>query len=122
MCGICGVLNLDGRPVDEVVGQRMMDLLWHRGPDDSGQLVIQSSVYETSPSIFLGHRRLKIIDLSGDARQPLPNENDTVWVIFNGEIYNFQELRRALQQRGHTFRSRSDTETIVHAYEEFGDE
>jgi asparagine synthase (glutamine-hydrolysing) len=121
MCGICGFLNLHGQPVDAAAGQRMMDLLWHRGPDDSGSLVLQASGAKTSPSIFLGHRRLKIIDLSEDARQPLPNETDTVWVILNGEIYNFQELRRELQQRGHTFRSRSDTETIVHAYEEFGD-
>jgi len=122
MCGICGFINLQGQPVDATVGQRMMDLLWHRGPDGSGQLVTQSSGHHTSPSVFLGHRRLKIIDLSEAAQQPLPNEDDTVWVIFNGEIYNFQDLRRELEQRGHVFRSRSDTETIVHAYEEFGDD
>jgi asparagine synthase (glutamine-hydrolysing) len=122
MCGICGFVNLDGQLVDAAVGQRMMDLLWHRGPDGSGSLVLQAPSVRTSPSIFLGHRRLKIIDLSDDARQPLPNEDETVWVIFNGEIYNFRELRRELQQRGHTFRSRSDTEAIVHAYEEYGDD
>jgi asparagine synthase (glutamine-hydrolysing) len=122
MCGICGVLNFDGQPVDTAVGQRMMDLLRHRGPDDSGSLILQASAARTAASLFLGHRRLKIIDLSEDARQPLPNEDETVWVIFNGEIYNFQELHRALEQWGHTFRSRSDTETIVHAYEQFGDD
>jgi len=122
MCGICGFVNLDGQPLDAAVGQRMMDLLWHRGPDGSGSLVLQEPSAPRAPSIFLGHRRLKIIDLSDDARQPLPNEDETVWVIFNGEIYNFRELRHELQQRGHTFRSRSDTETIVHAYEEYGDD
>jgi len=122
MCGICGVLDLDGQPVDEAVGQRMTELLWHRGPDGRDQLIRQPVVPGRDPSIFLGHTRLKIIDLSEAARQPLPNEDDTVWVIFNGEIYNFQVLRQELQQRGHRFRSRSDTETIVHAYEEYGEE
>jgi asparagine synthase (glutamine-hydrolysing) len=122
MCGICGVLDLHGQPVDAAVGQRMMDLLWHRGPDGSGSLVLQAPPSQTSPSIFLGHCRLKIIDLSDAARQPLANEDETIWVIFNGEIYNFLELRRELEQRGHDFRSRSDTETIVHAYEAFGDD
>ena len=122
MCGICGVLNLHGQPVEMAVGQRMMHLLWHRGPDDSGSLVLQAPASQTSPSIFLGHCRLKIIDLSEAARQPLANEDETIWVIFNGEIYNFLDLRHELEQRGHIFRSRSDTETIVHAYEAFGDD
>jgi asparagine synthase (glutamine-hydrolysing) len=122
MCGICGVLNLDGQPVDEAVGQRMMDLLWHRGPDDSGRLLLQAPTGHMSPSIFLGHRRLKIIDLSEAARQPLANEDGTILVVFNGEIYNFLDLRCELEQRGHVFRSWSDTETIVHAYEAFGDD
>jgi hypothetical protein len=76
MCGICGVLNLYGQPVHMAVGQRMMDLLWHRGPDDSGSLVLQAPASQTSPSIFLGHCRLKIIDLSEAARQ---RERDTSW-------------------------------------------
>jgi len=122
MCGICGFMNLQGEPVDTSVGQRMMDLLWHRGPDGGGQLAPECGASTVSPSVFLGHRRLKIIDLSEAARQPLSNEHGTVWVTFNGEIYNFQELRQELQGRGHTFRSCSDTETIVHAYEEFGDD
>ena len=122
MCGICGFMTLQGQPVDEMVGQRMIDLLRHRGPDDSGSLVLQSPNEQAAPSIFLGHCRLKIVDLSAAARQPLPNEDKTVWVTFNGEIYNFLELRHDLQHRGHIFRSRSDTETIVHAYEEFGED
>ena len=122
MCGICGVLNLYGQPLDMAVGQRMMDLLWHRGPDDSGSLVLQTPASQMSPAIFLGHCRLKIIDLSDAARQPLANEDETIWVVFNGEIYNFLDLRHELEQRGHVFRSRSDTETIVHAYEAFGDD
>jgi asparagine synthase (glutamine-hydrolysing) len=121
MCGICGMLNLYGQPLDEAMGRRMMELLWHRGPDDSGRLALQAPRGHTSPSIFLGHCRLKVIDLSAAARQPLANEDGTIWVIFNGEIYNFLDLRHELEQRGHVFRSRSDTETIVHAYEAFGD-
>jgi asparagine synthetase B (glutamine-hydrolysing) len=74
MRGICGMLHLHGQPLDVVVGQRMMDLLWHRGPDDSGSLVLQAPASQTSPSIFLGHCRLKIIDLSDAARQPLAND------------------------------------------------
>jgi asparagine synthase (glutamine-hydrolysing) len=122
MCGICGVIDLSGRPVDKAVGQRMMALLWHRGPDGTGSLVIEPESLQASAAAFLGHCRLKIIDLSDAAQQPLPNEDETVWVIFNGEIYNFQELRNDLEHRGHVFRSRSDTETIVHGYEAFGDE
>jgi asparagine synthase (glutamine-hydrolysing) len=122
MCGICGVLNLQGQAVDTSVGRHMMDLLWHRGPDDSGSIALQAPTSQTSPAIFLGHCRLKIIDLSAAARQPLANEDETIWVIFNGEIYNFPDLRHELEQRGHVFRSRSDTETIVHAYEAFGDD
>ena len=122
MCGICGVVDLNGRPVDPGVGQRMMELLWHRGPDSCGSLATKPEPHRTTAAAFLGHTRLKIIDLSDDARQPLPNEDETVWVIFNGEIYNFRELREDLEQRGHAFRSHSDTETIVHGYEAYGDE
>jgi asparagine synthase (glutamine-hydrolysing) len=122
MCGICGVLHLYGQPLDSKVGQRMLDLLRHRGPDDSGSLLLQAPASQTSASVFLGHCRLKIIDLSEAARQPLANEDETIWVAFNGEIYNFLDLRHELEPRGHVFRSRSDTETIVHAYETFGDD
>jgi asparagine synthase (glutamine-hydrolysing) len=122
VCGICGFMNLNGQPIDEAAGHRMVDLLWHRGPDGEGALVRPAPGVSRYPAVFLGHRRLKIIDLSDAAQQPLPNEARTVWVIFNGEIYNFRGLRDELQQAGHAFHSRSDTETIVHAYEEFGDD
>ncbi|HEV2358596.1 MAG TPA: asparagine synthase (glutamine-hydrolyzing) [bacterium] len=122
MCGICGFANLDGEPVDDGAGRRMMELLRHRGPDGDGTLVRSAPGATRRPSVFLGHRRLKIIDLSDAARQPMPNETKTVWVTFNGEIYNFRELRAELRQCGHEFRSASDTETIVHAYEQFGDD
>jgi len=122
MCGICGVIDLNGRPVETTVGQCMMTLLAHRGPDSTGSLVIEPEPSKTRMTGFLGHCRLEIIDLSEAARQPLPNEDKTIWVVFNGEIYNFQELRDELEQRGHLFRSGSDTETIVHAYEVFGDD
>src|SRR5205807_8700670 len=85
--------------------------LRHRGPDAEGFLL--------DGSVALGHRRLKIIDLEGGA-QPLANEDETVWVIFNGEIYNFAEVREELERAGHRFATRSDTEVIVHAYEEYG--
>jgi asparagine synthase (glutamine-hydrolysing) len=114
MCGIAGKLWFDpNRPVDSAVLRRMTDVIAHRGPDADGFFV--------GPGIGLGHRRLSIIDLStGD--QPLANEDGTVWVVFNGEIYNFAEVRQELLSRGHTFRSRSDTEIIVHAYEEWGED
>jgi asparagine synthase (glutamine-hydrolysing) len=111
MCGICGKLNFDGRPVGETLIRRMEDVLFHRGPNGRGS-------YVQGP-IGLGHRRLSIIDLSsGD--QPMSNEDGSIWIVFNGEIYNFPELTRELQARGHRFKSRSDTEAIVHLYEEYG--
>jgi asparagine synthase (glutamine-hydrolysing) len=114
MCGICGKLNFDRQePVDPGLLERMMDLIRHRGPDGDG-------VYRSGPA-GLGHRRLSIIDLStGD--QPMSNEDGTVWVVYNGEIYNFPELRTELQARGHKFKSTTDTEVIVHLYEELGAE
>jgi asparagine synthase (glutamine-hydrolysing) len=121
MCGICGYLHAHGQDVDERLGERMMDLIRHRGPDGRGALVVRPEPRHPGPTLFLGHRRLRIIDLSEAAEQPLPNEDRTVWVTFNGEIYNFGALRAELEQAGHRFRSRSDTETIVHAYEQFGD-
>lgn len=111
MCGINGRFNLDGRPVasHEIVAMR--DVMHHRGPDASG-------VFVEGP-VGLGHRRLSIIDLSG-GQQPLANEDGTVTVVFNGEIYNFNDLRPDLIARGHTLKTRSDTEVIVHLYEEMG--
>src|SRR5215510_1388205 len=115
MCGICGKLILGGQPdcVDRGLIRSMMDSMRHRGPDDEGLYV--------SGSIGLGHRRLSIIDLAS-GRQPITNEDETIWIVFNGEIYNYQELTSLLVQRGHRFRTATDTEVIVHLYEEFGEE
>ncbi len=112
MCGIFGKLNFDPRePVDKELLHRMMTLLQHRGPDDGGTYL--------SGSVGLGHRRLSIIDLSS-GHQPMCNEDGKVWVVYNGEIYNFRELRSQLKGKGHRFKSHSDTEVILHAFEEWG--
>jgi asparagine synthase (glutamine-hydrolysing) len=117
MCGIVGFLTSKATQVPEYeILKRMRDVLMHRGPDDLGEYI--RPLDERGPFVFFGHRRLSIIDLSG-GHQPLSNEHGTVWVIFNGEIYNFKELREELKGRGHQFRTRSDTEVIVHAYEEY---
>ena len=114
MCGICGIVNFDGSdPVDRIVIERMTESLAHRGPDDAG--------YFVEGRVGLGHRRLSIIDLSG-GRQPIFNEDRSAAIVFNGEIYNYRDLAEALKTAGHTFRPRSDTETILHAYEEYGDD
>ena len=122
MCGLCGFVDRSGRPVDPAVTSEMIRVLRHRGPDADGCLNDALQTNRENWRVFLGHTRLKIIDLSEAASQPLSNENGTVFVVFNGEIYNFRELRDLLEQKGHRFKSRSDTEVIVHAYEEFGDE
>ena len=117
MCGIVGFLTSKAANVSEYdVLQKMRDILIHRGPDDEGEYI--RPLDDRGPYVFLGHRRLSIIDLTG-GHQPLSNEEGTVWVIFNGEIYNFKELREELKGRGHQFRTYSDTEVIVHAYEEY---
>jgi asparagine synthase (glutamine-hydrolysing) len=115
MCGICGIIETRGI-VDEGFLKRMRDTMTHRGPDDAGFYITKNG------KVGLGHRRLSIIDLSPAGHQPMSNEDGTIWVTFNGEIYNFLELKEYLEQRGHVFRSRCDTEVIVHLYEEFGDE
>ena len=110
MCGICGYLSLDGdQPISQEVLRRMAQVLRHRGPDDEG--------YYLSPPIGLGIRRLSVIDLE-TGHQPIHNEDQTIWVVCNGEIYNFPELREDLEAKGHQFYTRSDTETMVHLYEE----
>ena len=114
MCGICGELRFDGRPPREADLVAMRDRLLHRGPDSDGIYVSPSG------GGGLGFRRLRIIDLTPNASQPMANEDGTVWLIFNGEVYNFQDLRKHLVARGHRFRSQSDSETIVHLYEEKG--
>ncbi len=112
MCGITGLLQLDGRPVDLDLLERMTTALHHRGPDEYG--------YFREEAIGLGFRRLSIIDLSG-GHQPMPNEDGTVQIVFNGEIYNFRDLRVALERLGHVFHTVSDTEVIIHGYEAWGD-
>ena len=107
MCGICGFNWTDG-----VLIEQMKALLVHRGPDDHGSHV--------ADGISLGHRRLSIVDLSERGRQPLSNEDGSVWITFNGEIYNHPDLRSRLEAKGYVFRTRTDTESIVHAYEEYG--
>jgi asparagine synthase (glutamine-hydrolysing) len=117
MCGIVGFLTPRAQNIpDYAVLREMRESLIHRGPDDFGEYV--RPLDERGPFVFFGHRRLSIIDL-GTGHQPLSNEDETVWVVFNGEIYNFQELRTQLESLGHQFKTRSDTEVIVHAYEEF---
>ncbi|HJU43888.1 MAG TPA: asparagine synthase (glutamine-hydrolyzing) [Vicinamibacterales bacterium] len=114
MCGIAGVLNINGEAADAALLKRMTDAIAHRGPDGEG--------YYLDGPVGLGHRRLSIIDLSDAAAQPLPNEQGNVLLIYNGEIYNFRELRAELEALGHSFRSRTDSEVIVHGYEQWGDE
>jgi asparagine synthase (glutamine-hydrolysing) len=113
MCGITGIFDYESRaPVCNDLVHRMNETIIHRGPDDEG-------IY-TGPGIGLGFRRLSIIDLAG-GHQPISNEDGSLWVMLNGEIYNYQELRRDLEQRGHSFATHSDTESIVHLYEEYGE-
>jgi asparagine synthase (glutamine-hydrolysing) len=110
MCGIAGRVNLQA-PVDRAELFEMSERMSHRGPDDHG--------YHLRTRVGLGHRRLSIVDRAG-GRQPLANEDESIWIIFNGEIYNHLELRKELMSRGHSFRTKSDTEAIVHAYEQWG--
>ena len=109
-------MTTDGTPVREDVLRRMVSRLSHRGPDDNGTHLH----HRPDVSIGLGHRRLSIIDLSDSGRQPMTNENGTVWMVFNGEIYNFRPLRDELAGKGHRFRSHTDCEVVIHLYEEEG--
>jgi asparagine synthase (glutamine-hydrolysing) len=114
VCGICGIVEKDvQRPADEGALAAMCEALRHRGPDDAG--------IHLSGHVGLAMRRLRVIDLAG-GRQPMANEDHTVWIVLNGEIYNYRDLRADLEGRGHVFRSHSDTETILHLYEERGDD
>ena len=114
MCGIAGFINFDrSQSADQQIARKMTAAIIHRGPDDEG--------FYFKNNVALGMRRLSIIDLTG-GHQPISNEDGSVWVVFNGEIYNFAELRERLIKRGHQFKTNSDTETIVHLYEDHGDE
>lgn len=122
MCGIAGLVHFDGRPVDDVLLRQMCQALTHRGPDDEGWVLwpIGGTDLNGRAAAGLGNRRLSIIDVEG-GHQPIANESREIWVVLNGEIYNFASLRSALEQRGHQFVTRSDTEVVTHAYEEYGD-
>ena len=112
MCGLCGTLIFDrAATVAPSLLKRMADTIRHRGPDDEG--------YYVSGQVGLGFRRLSVIDLN-TGHQPLSNEDGTVWIVFNGEIYNYRELRALLLRKGHVFKTRTDTEVIIHLYEELG--
>jgi asparagine synthase (glutamine-hydrolysing) len=113
MCGFVGCVRLDGAPVDPDALARMRDTMVYRGPDDAG-------LYVQGP-VGLAHRRLTIVDLSAAGHQPMANEDHSLWLVYNGEIYNAVELAASLRARGHTFRSSSDTEVILHLYEEEGE-
>ncbi len=115
MCGINGILNLNDRnEISEELLITMRDTMIHRGPDDAGLYISKDG------KIGLGHRRLSIIDLSARAKQPMSNEDGTIWIVFNGEIYNYKYLQKQLNEKGHVFKSDSDTEVIIHLYEEKG--
>src|SRR5678815_3021928 len=111
MCGIVGIVRSDKSDIDEAVLGRMCAAISHRGPDDDG-------FYVNGP-VGLGMRRLAIIDLKS-GQQPIHNQDRTAWIVFNGEIYNYLELRAKLEKLGHTFYTNSDTEAIVHAYDQYG--
>ena len=124
MCGITGIAYTNGRPVERDVLAKMTKTLAHRGPDDEGVFIAESSKLKAQSrriNVGLGHRRLSIIDLSENAHQPMANEDETVWITYNGEVYNFRELRSDLIAQGHVFCSNSDTEVIVHGYEQYGE-
>jgi asparagine synthase (glutamine-hydrolysing) len=112
MCGIAGILDFK-KCVTEQEISNMTNALKHRGPDDEGQYL------NASKTVGLGHRRLSFLDLSEKGRQPLTNEDETLWITFNGEIYNFRDLKKELQQLGHQFQSDTDSEVLIHAYEQW---
>src|SRR4051812_20916004 len=115
MCGITGILaTSDAFPCDEELVTTMRDRMTHRGPDDGGSWASEDG------TVALGHRRLSIVDLSAAGHNPMPNEDGTVWITYNGEVYNHKALRAELEAKGHVYRSQTDTETILHLYEEEG--
>jgi len=145
MCGIAGVYSLKGERISAGYLKRMADVLRHRGPDDEGYVLLDTSSMESqvfsgkdsvrevkdahpridecsasSYDLGFSHRRLSIIDLSVKGHQPMSNEDGDIWIVYNGEIYNYLELASELRERGHLFRTKSDTEVIIHAYEEWG--
>lgn len=116
MCGITGYVDYLGRSIDQGAFENITRCLAHRGPDDMG-----IKLFPGTPHVVLGHTRLSIIDLSPAGHQPMSNDDGTLWITYNGEIYNYLSLREELKKKGHVFRSQSDTEVIVKAYESWGD-
>lgn len=114
MCGICGIISFDNSVIDEKILIRMRDEMKHRGPDAEGIFINETK------NVGFGFRRLAIIDLSPAANQPMSNHDKSIWIIFNGEIYNHLEIRKELESKGYHYKTKSDTETIIYAYEEFG--
>ncbi len=121
MCGICGKISHGSGPINESLINSMCSSLAYRGPDDRGIYTNTGALGNGKQvQVALGHQRLSVIDLSNSGHQPMSNEDGTVWVTFNGEIYNFKEIRAELQKKGHIFRSDTDTEVVIHLYEEEG--
>ncbi|MCP4146540.1 MAG: asparagine synthetase B, partial [bacterium] len=114
MCGITGIFNLDGRPVSIAVIKKMADVIVHRGPDSEG--------FWTDGFIGFGHRRLSILDLSPAGHQPMMSENGRYVIVYNGEVYNFRNLRMELEAKGYSFRSNTDTEVVLKSFQEWGTE
>ncbi len=114
MCGICGIISFDNKPVDETVLKKMTDIISHRGPDDEGMYI------NPERNVGFGFRRLSIVDLTPAGHQPMSNHDETIWIVFNGEIYNHLEVRKELEKLGYKYKSRSDTETLIYAYEQYG--
>lgn len=122
MCGIAGIINFKGGCIDKAMLKSMCDTMIHRGPDDEGVYISEVKGGGWRVKAGLGHRRLSIIDLSPAGHQPMSNEDGSVWIVMNGEIYNFQELRAGLEAKGHRFKSGTDTEVILHLYEDKGED
>ena len=118
MCGICGKISFNGESISPELIRSMCAAIARRGPDDMG--IFLSEANGSGVQAGLGHQRLSIIDLSPAAHQPMSNEDGTIWLTYNGEIYNYKDLRRELEGKGHRFRSDSDTEVVIHLYEEEG--
>lgn len=132
MCGIAGIYNIDGKPIDVALLEKMTNIVAHRGPDDQGFVLVNSSSGEHVRiknmggdikgfyNLGLGHRRLSIIDLSELGSQPMSSSDSMIWITYNGEVYNYLELRKELESKGYRFESNSDTEVILYAYKEWG--
>src|SRR5258707_3301404 len=113
MCGICGLAYSDHKPGDRAILEKMNAAIRHRGPDSDG--------FHVGEGVGLATRRLAIIDVKG-GDQPIPNEEKNIWIVFNGECYNYPEMRAELERRGHRFATQTDTECVVHYYEDEGDD